>query len=200
MSWPNLPAEMWPSKVCAIQSETNPLVLCSNAVDRSRFGFPKGAQGEIEPLLLMFGRYVTGSCFADSSRILQRNKVKRGRQGTSLLSRACLSVNRSEEACVLLPPRGQTEPACQVKNANELFKHMLHMISVAWECAKAASGDNKKLSLWWRIASLSFPVEQCSFFIIQRKGKHFCQLLWFRKTSLKFVILCICLNTVRRLS
>lgn len=47
---------------------------------------------------------------------------------------------------LLLPPMGQCEPACQVKNANELFRHMLHMINVVWECARAASGDNKKLS------------------------------------------------------
>ena len=86
----------------------------------------------------MFGRYVTGSWFADSSRIVQRNKVKRGRLSTSPVR----AVNRSEEAlgvcvcvCVLLLPMGRCEPACQVKNADELFRHMLHMINVAQECA-----------------------------------------------------------------
>lgn len=49
----------------------------------------------------------------------------------------------------LLPlPLGQWEPVCQVKNANELFRHMLRMISVAQECAAAAAGgDNKRLSV-----------------------------------------------------
>lgn len=36
---------------------------------------------------------------------------------------------------MLLLPMGQCEPVCQVKNANELFRHMLHMINVAQECA-----------------------------------------------------------------
>lgn len=34
------------------------------------------------------------------------------------------------------PPRRPCEPACQVKNACELFRHMQHMIIVAQECAE----------------------------------------------------------------
>ncbi|KAL7379160.1 hypothetical protein ABVT39_023738 [Epinephelus coioides] len=78
------------AKVC-----NTALVCCSNAVETgARFVFPE-EQGEIEPLLFMFGRYVTGSWFADSSRIVRRNKVKRGRQSSTSPAR---SVNRSEEA------------------------------------------------------------------------------------------------------
>ncbi len=42
-----------------------------------------------------------------------------------------------------LLPMGPREPACQVKNANELFRHMLHMISVARECAQLLLGTKR---------------------------------------------------------
>lgn len=73
----------------------------------------------------MFSRYVTGrgSGFADSCRMLPWNKVKSAPPSSSL---GQASGSRSEEAPeLLLLPMGQ-----QVKNANELFRHLLHMISV----------------------------------------------------------------------
>lgn len=46
----------------------------------------------------MFGRYVTGSRFADSSRIVRRNKVKRWDDRAPLLSGLSTRSEEEEEA------------------------------------------------------------------------------------------------------
>lgn len=54
--------------------------------------------------------------------------------GAALLSGLSAAVRR-------LPlPLGQSGAACQVKNANELFRDTLHMNSVAQECAELLLG------------------------------------------------------------
>ncbi|CAB1427491.1 unnamed protein product [Pleuronectes platessa] len=102
---------------------------CSTAVDWG-FGFPP----DIEPLLFMFGRYVTGSRFADGAA--GQGQTLDGRW--ALLSGLSTAVRRL--LFILFLPWGSVViQACQVKNANELFRHVLHMINVAGERAHVAA-------------------------------------------------------------
>lgn len=68
--------------------QPSPLVLCSNAVDGGWFRFSKKWMGVGIERSFMFGRYVKGSRFADSSRIVWWNKVRRGQQRTSSCTRS----------------------------------------------------------------------------------------------------------------
>lgn len=69
---------------------------------------------------------------------------------------------------VSLSPTGRCEAAWQVKNADELFKHMQHMSSVAQECASFLRGTIRKsqyivVAPLKRAARLISPDERTGF-------------------------------------
>ena len=138
---------------------SNLLVLCCNAVDRSRFGFPN-EPGKLNCYYL---------CLVDMSR------------GHGLLTAAgCSSRTRSKvdgraallfglSAAVRLcaaAPMGQHGPACQVKNTNELFRHMLHMINTYPGMYIATSLGNNGLSVCCGSYTASALPGHYSFWII----------------------------------
>lgn len=168
MSWPNLPAEMWLSKVCAIQSETNPLVLCSNAVDRSRFGFPEEHWGKLNRYYLclvdMSGGHALLTVAGYSSGT--RSNVD-GR--APLLSRLLVRLSTAVRRLWAASSHGPVWTSLPGEECQWIIQAHAAYDQRGLGMCRAASGDNKKLSLWWRIASLSFPVEPCSFFI--KKGE-----------------------------
>lgn len=133
----------WPKTDPPTRSEPDPSLCCSNAVDwGGRFRFPnqKGrGGGRVEALLFIFGRYVTGSRFADSSRIVQRTKVGRGWQSTSPVR----PVSRSEEAPWAAPSHGALWTSLPGEECQWIIQaHAAYDQGCPGMCV-AASGDNK---------------------------------------------------------
>lgn len=177
----------WPRTDPPTRSEPDPSLCCSNAVDWGGGGGldfqmkKEGGGGRVEALLFIFGRYVTGSRFADSSRIVQRTKVGRGWQSTSPVR----PVSRSEEAPWAAPSHGALWTSLPGEECQRIIQaHAAYDQGCPGTCV-AASGDNKSPppKKERRMACLSFPAEHARF---ERMGLwkagvelHFLQRLWF---------------------